>query len=137
MFDTKVRWVGDRVAAVAADSLEGARRALDLIEVDYEVLEPVLTIDQALAEGAPVIHDEEDCVDVWDAGRNVAAHVVANAGDVEQGFAESDVVVDVTTETQYAQHAPLEPHVVSSYLDDNGRRAALTNSSVRASARAS
>ena len=130
MFDTKLRWVGDRVAAVAADSVATAREALDLIDVDYEVLQPVLSIDEALADGAPVIHDEEDSLDVWDASRNVAAHVVANAGNIEQGFAESDVVVDVTTETQYAQHAPLEPHVVSSYFDDNGRLIIVSSTQV-------
>ncbi len=130
MFDTKVRWVGDRVAAVAADSLLEAQRAMDLIEVEYEVLEPVLTIDQAIAEGAPVIHDEDDALDVWDAPRNLAAHVVAVAGDVEQGFAESDAVVEVTTETQYGQHAPLEPHIVATHLDENGRLVILTSTQV-------
>jgi putative selenate reductase molybdopterin-binding subunit len=130
MFDTKVRWVGDRVAAVAADSLQVAVRALELIEVDYEILEPVLSIDEATAAGAPVIHDEEDALDVWDADRNIAAHMVASAGDVERGLAESDVVVDVTTETQYAQHAPLEPHVVSSYLDEQGRLVIVSSTQV-------
>ncbi|MGD2061607.1 MAG: molybdopterin-dependent oxidoreductase [Acidimicrobiia bacterium] len=130
MFDTKVRWVGDRVAAVAADTLVAAERALELIEVEYELLEPVLSIDEAIADGAPVIHDEEDALDVWDAGRNIAAHMVASTGDVEQGLAESDVVVDVTTETQYAQHAPLEPHVVSSYLDPQGRLIIVSSTQV-------
>ncbi|MGD2043878.1 MAG: molybdopterin-dependent oxidoreductase [Acidimicrobiia bacterium] len=130
MFDTKVRWVGDRVAAVAADSLAAAERAVELIDVDYEILEPVLSIDAAIAENAPVIHDEDDALDVWDAEHNIAAHMVASAGDVEQGLAESDVVVDVTTETQYAQHAPLEPHVVSSYLDEQGRLVIVSSTQV-------
>lgn len=130
MFDTKVRWVGDRVAAVAADTLESAERAVELIGVEYEVLEPVLSIDEAMAVGAPVIHDEEDALDVWDAERNIAAHMVASTGDIEMGLAESDVVVDVTTETQYAQHAPLEPHVASSYLDEQGRLVIITSTQV-------
>lgn len=130
MFDTKVRWVGDRVAVVAADTLEAAERAVSLIDVEYELLEPVLTVDEAIAEGAPVIHDEEDALDVWDAERNVAAHMVASTGDIDQGLAESDVVVDVTTETQYAQHAPLEPHVASSYLDEQGRLVIITSTQV-------
>ncbi len=130
MFDTKVRWVGDRVAAVAADSLESARKALELIEVDYESLEPVLSIDEAIAEGAPVIHDEEDALDVWDSERNTSAHMVASSGDVERGLEESDVVVDVTTETHYGQHAPLEPHVVSTYLDEQGRLVILSSTQV-------
>jgi putative selenate reductase molybdopterin-binding subunit len=130
MFDTKVRWVGDRVAAVAAESLKAAERAVELIEVDYEILPPVLSIDEAIAEGAPIIHDEDDALDVWDAGRNIAAHMVASSGDVELGLAESDVVIDVTTETQYAQHAPLEPHVVSSYLDEQGRLVIVSSTQV-------
>jgi probable selenate reductase molybdenum-binding subunit len=130
MFDTKLRWVGDRVAAVAADSPVTAERAARLIEVGYEVLEPVLSIDEAIAERAPVIHDEEDCLDVWDAAHNIAAHVVATSGDVNQGFAESDAVVEVTTETQYGQHAPLEPHVVSTYLDENERLVLVSSTQV-------
>lgn len=130
MFDRKVRFVGDRVAAVAAESLEAAERAVGLIDVEYEVLEPVLSIDEAIADGAPVIHDEDDALDIWDAQRNIAAHMVASTGDIEKGLAESDVVVDVTTETQYAQHAPLEPHVVSTYLDENGRLVIVSSTQV-------
>ncbi len=130
MFDTKVRFVGDRVAAVAADTPEIAREALELIDVTYEVLPPVLSIDDAIAEGAPVIHDEDDCVDVWDPSRNVAAHAVAAAGDVDQGMAEAAVTAEVTIETQYAQHAPIEPHVVSTYLDENDRLVIVTSTQV-------
>jgi putative selenate reductase molybdopterin-binding subunit len=130
MFDTKMRWVGDRVAAVAAESVTAARRAAALIEVDYELLDPVLSINAAVEDGAPVVHDEDDWEGVWDAARNIAAHVEAASGDVERGFAESDTVVEVTTETQYAQHAPLEPHVVSTYLDDNDRLVIVTSTQV-------
>jgi len=121
MFDTKVRFIGDRVAAVAAETKEIAEKAAALIDVEYELLPAVLSIDEALAEGAPVIHDEEDSTGIWDAANNVAASVDVVVGDVEQGFAESTVVVETTTETQYAQHTPLEPHIVQSYLDDAGR----------------
>jgi len=121
MFDTKVRFIGDRVAAVAAETKEIAEQAAGLIEVEYEVLPAVLSIDEALAADAPVIHDEADSTGIWDAPNNVAAAVDVVVGDVEQGFAESAVVVETTTETQYAQHAPLEPHIVQSYLDDSGR----------------
>jgi putative selenate reductase molybdopterin-binding subunit len=129
MFDDKVRFAGDRVAAVAAETVELARAALDLIEVDYEPLDPVLSIDAARAAGAPLVHDEP-CPDAWDAGRNIAAHVAAVAGDVEAGLAGSDVTVDVTVETHYAQHAPLEPHVVASHLDDDGRLILISSTQV-------
>jgi len=93
MFDTKVRFIGDRVAAVAAETKEIAEKAAALIEVEYELLPAVLSIDEALADGAPVIHDEEDSTGIWDAANNVAASVDVVVGDVEQGFAESTVVV--------------------------------------------
>ncbi len=121
MFDTKVRFVGDRVAAVAAESQVIAEQALGLIEVDYELLPPVLSIDDALASDAPVIHDEDDATGIWDAARNIAGAVDIAVGDVEAGFADSEVVIETTCETQYAQHAPVEPHVVQSWLDDHGR----------------
>jgi putative selenate reductase molybdopterin-binding subunit len=58
MFDRKVRYVGDRVAAVAADTVEQARGRLAAIKVEYEVLPAVLSMDDAMKPGAPVIHDE-------------------------------------------------------------------------------
>jgi putative selenate reductase molybdopterin-binding subunit len=130
MFDTKVRFVGDRVAAVAADTIAIALDACRLIAVEYEMLAPVLSIDDALAEGAPIIHDEDDCLDVWDPGRNIAAHTVAGAGDVEQGLAAAEHVVEVTCETHYGQHAPLEPHVVAAHLDDDQRLIIVSSTQV-------
>jgi putative selenate reductase molybdopterin-binding subunit len=130
MFDTKVRFVGDRVAAVAAETKQTAIEAAALIDVEYEVLAAVLSIDDALAEGAPVIHDEDDAADVWDAAKNIAAAAECAVGDLAKGFAESDVVVETTCETQYAQHAPLEPHVCRSYLDDDGRLVLYTSTQV-------
>jgi probable selenate reductase molybdenum-binding subunit len=127
MFDTKVRFVGDRVAAVAAESPEIADEALRLIDVDYELLPSVLSIDDALAPDAPVVHDEDDAENVADATHNTVAAVVVDVGDVGQGLMESAAVVETVCQTQYAQHAPLEPHVVQSYLD-NDRRLVLVSS---------
>ncbi len=127
MFDTKVRFVGDRVAAVAAESPDIADQALHLIDVDYELLPSVLTIDEALTQDAPVIHDEDDAENITDAAHNTVAIVAVDVGDVEQGLAESAAIVETTCETQYAQHAPLEPHIVQSYLD-NDRRLVLVSS---------
>jgi putative selenate reductase molybdopterin-binding subunit len=129
MFNPKVRYVGDRVAVVAADTLAIARRALTLIDVDYEVLEPVLSIDEALAEGAPLVHDEP-CPDAWDPEHNVAAYSEAIAGDVEAGMAASDVTVEVTIETHYAQHTPIETHVIASHLDEHDRLVLVTSTQV-------
>jgi probable selenate reductase molybdenum-binding subunit len=130
MFDTKVRFVGDRVAAVAAETKGIAEAALELIDVEYELLRPVLSIDEALAEDAPVIHDEDDAVDVFDASRNISGRVYATIGDPDAGFAAADEIVEVTTETPYAQHVPLEPHITLSYLDDNERIVLYTSTQV-------
>ena len=129
MFDPKVRFVGDRVAAVAADDLATARLAAQRIVVDYEVLDPVLSIDAALAPDAPVVHDEPDS-DAFDASRNLAAHATAIVGDVEAALAAAHTVVDVTVETQYAQHAPIEPHAARAELDPAGRLLLTTSTQV-------
>lgn len=121
MFDSKVRFVGDRVAAVAAATKVAALQALALIDVDYELLPAVLSIDDALAADAPVIHDEGDAEGIHDASHNVAGFIDMAVGDVEQGFAESAVVVETACETHYAQHVPAEPHVAVSWLDPEGR----------------
>ena len=130
MFDTKVRFVGDRVAAVAADSEAIAEEALKRIRVEYEVLEPVLSIDEALRDGAPVVHDEADSPGIYDAKRNIVADVDIDVGDVADGFDASDEIVEATCETQYAQHTPIEPHVALSYLDAGGRLVLRTSTQV-------
>ena len=130
MFEDKVRFVGDRVAAVAAESEEVALEALKAIEVEYEELTPVLSIDDALRDDAPVIHDEVDSTGIYDASHNVVADVDIDVGDVEAGFEGSDVVVESICETQYAQHTPIETHVVLSYLDDAGRLVLRTSTQV-------
>ncbi len=121
LFDKKVRYVGDRVAAVAAETEEAALEALRKIRVEYKVLPAVLSVEEALAPGAPVIHDEEDAEGIYDAKRNIAAAVDVPIGDIEKGFAESDVVVETTCELPYSQHAALEPHCVLAYFDEDGR----------------
>lgn len=134
MFDTKVRYVGDRVAAVAAETLELAREALAAIKVEYEVLEPVLSIDDALKDGAPVIHDESDAsmpIPVpYEPEKNIAARVGMDVGDLEQGLAEADHTFDVTYETQYVQHTPLETHIAMAQMDANDRIVIHTSTQV-------
>jgi putative selenate reductase molybdopterin-binding subunit len=130
MFEDKVRFMGDRVAAVAADTEAIAEAALKVIRVQYEELPAVLSIDEARREGAPVIHDEADSPGIYDAKRNIVADVDIDVGDVNQGFAESDELVEVTCETQYAQHTPIETHVVLSYLDSAHRLVLRTSTQV-------
>lgn len=132
MFDTKVRFVGDRVAAVAADTREIALEAIRKIKVEYEVLEPVLDCEKALEPGAPVIHDEEDISSFlpFDPSRNLAAWCEAESGDVEKGLAKADVVIDEKYETNQTSHAPIEPHVTATWLDEKGRLIIRTSTQV-------
>ncbi len=108
----KVRYVGEAVAAVAAEDVLTAKRALAAIKVVYSPLAPVLDPDEAMRPGAPVVHDY--------APDNVTKHIPIRVGDVEKGFAESDLVVEETYSTQAIEHAYLEPEAGLSYVDADG-----------------
>ena len=105
----KVRYVGEAVAAVAAESPLVARCAIAAIKVVYEPLPAVFDPDEALLPGAPVLHDY--------APDNVTKHIPIRVGDVEKGFAESDLVVEETYSTQAIEHAYLEPEAGLAYVD--------------------
>ena len=130
MFNKKVRYVGDRVAAVAAETEEIAYEALKHIKVNYKKLPAVFDPEKAMKEGAPVIHDEEGISGVYNPKRNIVSHLEVKAGDIEKGFEESDVVVEDTFEMQYAQHCPIEPHATITYLDEYGRIVIRTSTQV-------
>lgn len=130
MFNKKVRYVGDRVAAVAAETEEIAYEALKHIKVNYKKLPAVFDPEEAMKEGAPVIHDEEGISGVYNPKRNIVSHIEVKAGDIEKGFEESDVVVEDTFEMQYAQHCPIEPHATITYLDEYGRLVIRTSTQV-------
>ena len=134
MLDNKVRYVGDRVAAVAAETRAIAEKAVKLIEVEYELLEPMFDIRRADEEGVPVIHDEPDVEAVipvpFYPEKNVAAAVDATVGDLDQGFASSDLIIEQETETQYGQHTPIEPHITICYLDADQRLVIRTSTQV-------
>ena len=132
--DKKVRYVGDRVAAVVAETAKAAMEAIKLIKVKYEELVPVLDPRKAMDEDAPVIHDEEEARVVipipYNPKRNHAAHVDFLVGDVERGFQEADVVLEREFESHYAQHCPMEPHISAGYLDEQNRLVILTSTQV-------
>ncbi len=124
MFNKKVKFVGDSVAAVAAESNQIAEEAIKLIKVDYKVLEPIFNWDEAL--GNPiVIHDEEEAKYLipvfYDPAMNHVSHVDAEVGDIDKGFAEADYIIDRKVRNHYGQHCPLEPHISISYLDEHDR----------------
>ncbi len=129
-FDNKVRHVGDRVAVVAADTLEIAEAAVQLIDVEYEVLPAIFDENQAMVEGAPVIHDEPDMEGAFDAARNIVHHIRADVGDVEAGFAEADLVFEKTLRVHQVQPAPIEPHIAIAWLDSDERLVVRTSTQV-------
>lgn len=121
MFDRKIRFVGDRVACVAADSPEIASDATKKIDVEYEILPPVFDPSEALKNGAPIIHNEDDSRGILDPKHNLVGEVEVSVGNLDKGFREADVILENRYEVHYAQHTPIEPHIVITYLDENGR----------------
>ncbi|HZY43280.1 MAG TPA: molybdopterin cofactor-binding domain-containing protein [Anaerolineae bacterium] len=107
----KVRYVGDAVAIVAADSIEIAKAALQLIDVEYEPLPIVATAEYAHQADSPLVHDSG----------NLLKHIKVAKGDVDQGFAEADVVIERTYHTACTEHAFLEPECSIGRITDDGR----------------
>ena len=144
LLNRKVRHVGDRVAAIVAEDMETAMKAAELIKVEYDPLPPVLTVEEAMAENAPLVHNgiveyvsgAPDDLDAYnknadprdgkviyqfplhaDIRKNIAASAHGGIGDVEKGFAEADAVVDETYQTSQVQCTPLEPHICYAYME--------------------
>ncbi len=130
--DNKVRFVGDRVAMVAAETPEIAEQALSLIEVDYEVLPLILDSRQAMNPDAPRIHDEPEFVNFADSNpeKNLAAHIRIDIGNVEKGFAEADEIFEAEYEVPKVQQAHIEPHVCVTYWDEDDRLVIRTSTQV-------
>ena len=130
--DHKVRFVGDRVAMVAAETPEIAEQALRLIDVEYEILPAVLDSRQAMNPEAQRIHDEPEYVNFADSNpeKNLAAHIRIDIGDVEKGFAEADEIFEAEYEVPKVQQAHIEPHVCVTYWDEDDRLVIRTSTQV-------
>ena len=130
--DHKVRFIGDKVAFVAAESPEIAEAALKLIEVDYEILPTILDPTKSMEEGAPIIHDEDDYVnfDASDPAKNLAAKIRIDIGDVEKGFGEAELIFEEEYEVPRVHQAYIEPHVVMTYWDEDDRLVIRTSTQV-------
>ncbi len=129
--DNKVRFVGDRVAFVAAETPEIAEKALGLLEVDYEILPAILDMRESL-DNPTVIHDQPEYVNFADSNpaRNLAAHIRIDIGDVEKGFAEADEIFEAEYEVPKVQQAHIEPHVCVTYWDEDDRLVIRTSTQV-------
>ena len=130
--DRKMRFVGDRAAAVAAETEEIALRALALIEVEYEELPAILDPRESMAPGAPIIHDEPEYVPFGecDPGRNLAAQIDIHLGDVDAALATADHVFEGEYVVPRVQQAPIEPFVCITYWDPDDRLVIRTSTQV-------
>ena len=114
--DSYVRYVGDGVAAVAAVDEDIAEEALDLIAVEYEVLNPVLDAQKAMEPEAPSVHPEREEVK-----QNIAFHLDFVRGEGEAAFKQADLVVEDRFSTQLQYHAYLEPQAAVARWDSSGK----------------
>lgn len=130
--DNKVRFVGDRVAFVAAENEQIANQALRLIEVEYEELPVLLDSSQSMAADAPRLHDEPEYVNFADSdpARNLAAKIRIDVGNVEEGFAQADLIIEGDYEVPKVQQAHIEPHVSITYWDADDRLVIRTSTQV-------
>ena len=127
-----VRFVGQKVVAVAADDDDIAEEALNLIEIEYEELDPILDPEDAIKPGATALHPEfagyAGIPDGVQEHPNIAGHGLWQQGDVEQGFAEADHIFEHTFRTNHQHQAYIEPHASVVYLDSTGRVQTWVNS---------
>ncbi|MYV55100.1 molybdopterin-dependent oxidoreductase [Streptomyces sp. SID3212] len=129
VLDDTVRHIGQRVAAVVADSEAAAEEGCRRVEVTYEVLPAVLDPEEAMRPGAPVVHDKDPATARIARPRdNVVGETHREIGDVEAGFAEADAVYEDTYRTQRVQHASLETHGALGWFDEDNRLNVRTSS---------
>jgi CO/xanthine dehydrogenase Mo-binding subunit len=132
LFDRKVRFVGDRIALVAAESLETARQAAEKIKVTYHPLDSLFDPESA-KEFTPPIHGDEEHPAIPTTYRpeeNLAAEVRINIGDLTEGFKRCDFIEEHTYHTHYASHCAMEPHTTAAYLNERGRLIIITATQV-------
>ena len=120
----KVVFKGHPIAGVAAASVHVAEEALDLIEVDYEVLPAVLTAPEAMKADAPLLHDDLVTAELGEKTgnvSNVAEHFQHRLGDIDKGFAQADVVVEREFNTSTVHQGYIEPHNCTVYWNKDDR----------------
>ncbi|MBJ7340726.1 molybdopterin cofactor-binding domain-containing protein [Mycolicibacterium sp.] len=135
VLDSIVRFVGQRVAAVVADTLAIAEDACRLIRVEYDELPAVFDPEAALATGAPLVHGDKTAdARIADVSRNLVAELHGGVGDVDAGVATATAaggaVVSGRWQTQRVQHTHLETHGCTGWRDDHGRLVIRTSSQV-------
>ena len=124
VLDNIVRFVGQRVAAVVAETEGAAEEACRLIEVEYELLTPVFDPEVAMEPGAPILHEKKSVAFL----DNVYVDIHGELGDVGQGFKEADAIHEMTYSTSRAQHVHLETHGSLAWRGEDGRLHVRTSS---------
>ncbi len=122
----KVRYIGEPIVAVVAEDPDVAQEALDLVEVEYEELPAVFDALEALADGAPLVHEEPpnagqtfaDVVINTSVGTNACNHFKLRKGDVDKGFAQADYIFEDTFSSPAVQHVPLETHACVAQVEE-------------------
>jgi CO/xanthine dehydrogenase Mo-binding subunit/aerobic-type carbon monoxide dehydrogenase small subunit (CoxS/CutS family) len=120
VLDPIVRFIGQKVAAVVAETEAIAEEACRRIRVDYDVLPAVFDADDAIAPGAPIIHDKGSASRIADPARNIVAELHGEIGDVASAFATAAATYEGTFRTQRVQHAHLETHGGMAWPDEDG-----------------
>ncbi|MFP3852785.1 MAG: xanthine dehydrogenase family protein molybdopterin-binding subunit [Anaerolineales bacterium] len=120
----RVRYVGDPVAGVAAVDEETAEKALDLIEVEYELLDGVFDPEEGAREDAPIVHPDMADYEVMPfifpkSGTNISNHFKIRKGDTEAAFEECDAVIERKYRIPHVQHVPIEPHIAIAKVDQD------------------
>jgi CO/xanthine dehydrogenase Mo-binding subunit len=131
----RVRYIGDIIAAVAAEEKDVAEEALELIEVEYEPLPAVVDLNDAMRPDAPVIHSDRVKAQSFPAksgfrletGGNVLSMYHVDDGDIAAGFRESDEIFEDTYSSQKIQHAHIEPHAALAYWEPSGKLVIYTS----------
>jgi len=132
LFDKRVRFAGDRVALVAAESPELAREALKRIRVDYREFPAVFDTEEAL-KGEVILHDGDEHMiipAVYKPEKNIAAEIDVSFGNPEKGLEQADIVIERDYSVQIASHSAIEPHASVAYIDEMERLVIVTSTQV-------
>ncbi|MGL5052106.1 MAG: xanthine dehydrogenase family protein molybdopterin-binding subunit, partial [Cetobacterium sp.] len=132
ILDEYVRYVGDPVAIIAAEDEKSAQKAINLIKVQYEILEPILDFEKSI-DSHIIVHPEEVHTNFeigYERERNIASKAYAEKPGVDEGFLNSDIILERTYYTQPQMHAMMETYRSYSYFDVNGRLTTVSSTQI-------
>ncbi len=133
LFDKKVRFSGDRVAMVAAESPGIAAAAAKLIKIDYNLLPSLFDPEKAMEKDSPVIHGKDRYTPIgaiYKPKKNLAAEIEIGFGDIPKAEQDADLVIERTYRTHYGSHCAQEPHAAFSFFDEMGRLVIVSSTQV-------